>query len=309
MRSPGPSAFWSLVSAFAWCSWTLATPAAQERLEVDAVIARIAEGVAAYYQRAQRLICTERSTVIPIDSRWNLEGFGRTVESELRVETDGLDGEAVPEARVSRAVRRVNGREPREADRKGRSGCTDPAPLSPEPLAFVLPTNRDDYVFTSVRRASELDRAALVIDFASAGRRVTPELIEDAYGHDDCFDWKGALPVRGRLWVDATTYDVLRLERHLAGPTDVSIPALLQRRYGFPSWLTIDRDDVSLTYGEIKFTEPEEVLLLPVSMDAVTILRSGLQSTRRTQVFSDYRRFLTGSRIKKDRQVSPSRHE
>ena len=45
------------------------------------------------------------------------------------------------------------------------------------------------------------------------------------------------------------------------------------------------------------FTEPTEVLLLPQSIEAQTIVRTGLQSTRRTQVFSDYRRFLTGGRV------------
>ena len=41
-----------------------------------------------------------------------------------------------------RELRRVNGRAPRERDKKDRSGCTDLNPLSPEPLAFLLPARR-----------------------------------------------------------------------------------------------------------------------------------------------------------------------
>ena len=47
------------------------------------------------------------------------------------------------------------------------------------------------------------------------------------------------------------------------------------------------------------FTDPDEVILLPVSTESLTLLRGGLQSTRRTRTFSDYRRFLTTGRIVK----------
>lgn len=291
-------------SALAGTSWSLLASAPDDRPDqrpdVGALIAQVGERVAAYYQRAQRLVCLERSTVVPIDANWSTQGFARIVESELRVEIDAANGFSLPEARVSRKIRRVNGREPRDRDRTDRSGCTDPTPLSPEPLAFLLPGRRDEYRFTAVRSGRERDRAALVIDFAtsSSGHRASrPELVEDEHGHDDCFDWKGPVANTGRLWVDAETHDVLRLERHIAGPTDVRVPVPLERKYHFPSWLTIDRDDLTMRYKEVVFTDPDEVMLLPESIESVTLLRTGLQSIRRTQVFSDYRRFLTASRI------------
>ena len=267
--------------------------------EAGAIIARVGERVLAYYQRAQRLVCFERSTVLPIDSKWRALEMARTVDSELRIEFDPADGESIPEARVLRDVLRVNGREPRARDLTDRSGCTDPIPISPDWLRFLLPGDRDAYTFTKVRAGRERDRAALVIDFASVRRSGHPQLIEDELGHDDCFDWQGPVAIKGRLWVDADTYDVLKLERHIAGPTDVQVPLPLQRRYGLPAWLTIDREDVTLFYREVAFTDPDEVMLLAESIYTTTVLRTGLQSTRRTQLFSDYRRFLTGSRIKR----------
>ena len=122
-----------------------------QRTDVMPVIARVGERVLEYYQRAQRLICRERSTVLPIDARWSPQGMARPVDSELRIEFDDADGESFPEARVSRDVLSVNGRAPRERDRTDRSGCTDPNPISPEPLGFLLPGQRDAYAFTSVR--------------------------------------------------------------------------------------------------------------------------------------------------------------
>ena len=267
----------------------VATPA----LPDAALLARIGERVAAYYQRAERLICIERSSVVPIASGGIVPDFARTVESEVRIE---IDDELVP--RVTRQVQRINGREPRDRDKTHRSGCTDPTPLSPELLAFLLPHQRDNYRFTSLRDGRERDRAALVIDFASARRTSRPELIEDAYGHDDCFDWTGPIAVAGRLWVDAETHDVLRLDRRIGGPTDVRVPPRLQSKYHFPNWLTIDRDDLTLRFKPVTFSDPEETMLLPESIESLTIVRTGLQSTRRAQVFTNYRRFLTSGRIR-----------
>jgi len=297
MRSHGALRFVLVTAAMAGSVWIARASGARDRPDVDAVIAHVGDRVAAYYHRAQQLICLERSTVVPIASNWSLAGFARTVESELRVELQAADGEALPDPRVTRQIRRINGRAPRERDLKDRSGCTDPTPLSPEPLAFLLPAHREEYRFTAAHDGRERNRAALVIDFVSARRSSHPQLIEDEGGHADCFDWKGPLAIAGRLWVDAATHDVLRLDRHVVGPTDVRVPPPLQQKYHFTAWLTLERDDLTLRYTEVAFTDPDEVVLLPESIESMIVFRGGLQSIRTTQAFSDYRRFLTDSRI------------
>jgi hypothetical protein len=276
----------TLAAACLLCASTAAAP--QAGSDLSTLLGAVANRVATYYQRAQGVICTETSTVEPIDRQWSLEGFARTVESELRIEADA----------VVRTIRRVNGRMPRDSDQTSRNGCTDPPTLSPDLLAFLLPPQRDAYHFTSVRSGRERDRPALIIDFTSVDRTSRLELMEDTRGHDDCFDWKGPLAVRGRVWVDAQTYDVLRMDRGLTGPVDVRVPNLLQRRYRFDPYIVLDRDDVSMRFRTVAFSDPEEVLLLPHTIESLSILRSGLQSTRRTETFTQYRRFLTGARIK-----------
>ena len=275
-----------------------ASGAPQAEPDLAALLEAVANRVTTYYHRAQSVVCTETSTVQPIDRQWSVQGFARTVESELRLELEAGGGDALPDGRIIRDIRRVNGRLPRESDQKSRNSCTDPNSLSPEPLAFLLRPQRDAYRFTSVRSGRERHRPALIIDFTSLDRTSRPELIEDERGRDDCFDWKGPLATRGRVWVDAQTYDVLRIDRGLAGPVDVRVPSLLQRRYRFDPFVIIDRDDVSMRFKPVAFENPDEVLLLPETIESITILRSGLQSTRRTERFSGYRRFLTGARIK-----------
>ena len=74
------------------------------------------------------VICLEQSTVQPISLNWSSAGVARTVESELRVESQAADGMTLPEARVIRDVRRVNGRAPSDRDRTDRSGWAMSSP-------------------------------------------------------------------------------------------------------------------------------------------------------------------------------------
>ena len=111
-----------------------------------------------------------------VDFNNSLVGFARTVESELRIEADS--GQIPGEAAIVRKIRKVNGRVPRERDKKDRAGCTDPSPLSPEPLAFLLPARRSEYQFKTAGMTKDRNRTALMIDFASVDRRSKPELIE-----------------------------------------------------------------------------------------------------------------------------------
>jgi hypothetical protein len=290
----------AVIASVAVCAcWVSAAP--QAPTDIEALVTHVGARVADYCRRAQRVVCVERSTVQPIQRNWSPEGFARTVESELRVESEAAEGDTLPEAKVIRDILRINGREPRERDKKDRTGCTDPNPLSPEPLAFLLPGHRNEYRFTSLHDGREKDRAALIIDFVSANRTSKPELIEDERGHDDCFDWSGPVATRGRVWVDANTHEVLRVDRRIDGPIDVRVPWKLQRRYNLAAWLVIERDDLTMRYRAVAFSDPDEIILLPESIESMTVLRSGLQSVRRTETFSGYRRFLTTGRVIKDR--------
>jgi hypothetical protein len=87
------------------------------------------------------------------------------------------------------------------------------------------------------------------------------------------------------------------VERGLRGPVDVKVPALIQRRHFLGSWVVIVRDDLTIRYKTVAFSDPAEVLLLPESIDSLTVVRGGLESTRRNQTFSEYKRFVTGGRV------------
>jgi len=57
------------------------------------------------------------------------------------------------------------------------------------------------------------------------------------------------------------------------------------------------REDTTIRYRTVAFSDPDEVLLLPESIDTLSVVSGGLQSTRRTQTYADYKRFVGDSRV------------
>jgi hypothetical protein len=108
-----------------------------------------------------------------------------------------------------------------------------------------------------------------------------------------------SLPGRsvGRIWVDAVTYDVLRLDEHLVGLFDFDVPREHQRR-GAAASMVIERADSTIRYRRVDFQDPPESLMLPAEVDTTTVVRGGgIQRTRISQRFSGYRRFIGDVRV------------
>ena len=103
--------------------------------------------------------------------------------------------------------------------------------------------------------------------------------------------------VKGRLWLDPVTFDILRLEEGLKRPFEVRVPdkyGRLQAEHDF----TVDRVDASIRYRSVTFHDPDETVLLPESIESQTVIRGGGHvGNRTTQRFSDCRRFLTTGRV------------
>jgi hypothetical protein len=276
-----------------------ATLAAQAPPDIDTLLARVSEKIADYYKRAQSVVCLEKTTVQPIGSGYSPQGFARTTESELRVEPD-LEAEgdgAATNAKVVRQIVRINGKPPREKDKKDRAGCTDPNPLSTEPLAFLLPANRKGYTFTTSGLGKGKDRDAFIIEFTAPSEDREGKVVEDERGLEGCFNISVPAPMKGRIWIDSRTYQVLRLERHLAGLGEVQATFSQQRKHNLPRYMTMERYDTAIRYRPMTFTDPDESMLLPEVIETLVIWRNGMESTRRRQEYTEYRRFLTGGRI------------
>lgn len=261
--------------------------------DVAQVLARLGEFVTGYYSRAQSILCEETVRLQPLSPDLSPDtSFPRRLLYDLRVSWEAsADGDA-PDAQVMRTLITVNGRPPRKND---KDGCMDPRSLSPEPLNMFLPEHQDEYAFQAAGRGKVGGRAALIMDYASRERG--PIAAHRREGREDCFSIELPGRTRGRVWVDAETFEVLRLDEHLAGMYDVRLPP--DRKNAFtPTMLVVERLDSSIVYRRVTFTDPDETIVLPASMETVTVVRnSGSPRMRTSQTFRNYRRFMTGARI------------
>jgi len=270
---------------------------AQAPPAVDVLLERVGQRIERYYRQAQNIVFTEKTTVQPIDTSFGFAGFARTTESELRIEASA-DGDNA-EATVIRELLKVNGKPPREKDNKDPRACLDQNPISTEPLSFLLPGHRDNYSFTYAGFGKGKDANALVIDYVLRDSG-TPEILEDPHGRSECILLSISGTFKGRVLVDPVSYAVRRIEQRLAVPAALRVAFKLQRKHNLPDQVMLERYDMTIRYRVVAFKDPEEELLLPESIEILDVYRGGiLNSNRRSQVFSGYRRFLTGGRVVK----------
>jgi hypothetical protein len=218
------------------------------------------------------------------------------VESELRLSWDPEARTDTPlEATTVRQVLRVNGHPPRPND---ADNCTTPEQRSTEtqPLSMLLPDRRAEYDFSLAGSARQDGRAAIVVDYRmKAPPTVQVELVND---NERCIAFAIDGGVRGRIWLDAETYDVLRLDRGLTGQVDIRLPWRAARWAPERAVWTVERLDTSTRFRPVQFSDPDETLILPVSAMALRITRgSGTPRLRTITEYTDYRRFLTGGRV------------
>ena len=262
--------------------------------ELGITLSRASERVEAFFARAQSLVCTETVTMQPLNSALSADGLGRTVQSELRLSWDpGDDGAAATEAQTRRQVMKVNGRPPRDDDRRS---CTTPEQNDTEtqPLSMLLAQQREKFQFTAAGTGRVDGRPALMVDF----KETTPMSVEvkTVEGLDDCISYELNGAQRGRLWLDAESFDVLRLDARLSTMVELKMPQVLARRPGGSVYLTLEREDTTLRFQRMTFAQPEESLVLPVSSSTLRIVR-GASRLRTMTRYTEYRRFLTGGRV------------
>jgi hypothetical protein len=87
------------------------------------------------------------------------------------------------------------------------------------------------------------------------------------------------------------------MDQGLAGLIDIRMPKKVARRGGADAWV-MERMDSSIRFKAVAFGDPDETLILPVSVSSLRITRgSGTPRLRTTTQYSRYKRFLTGARV------------
>jgi hypothetical protein len=260
---------------------------AASRADLSSLLARMGEHIEEYFARAQSIVCTETVVIESVSPSFLSEGgHARQLVYDLRVSWDAGDGSAAPDVRLTRELVRVDGHAPRPGD---ETECTDPQSIATDPLVMLLPGRQHENAFAWHGSPA---RSEVEIDFTSLERGPA-----DVSFDGDCAHF--ALPgrSRGRLWVDARSGTVMRLDSELIGTFEFNVPAKIRRGDG-PTSMVIEKSTSSIRYEPVRFTDPDETLVLPVSSNSLQVVRNGAMPRMRiTQKFSHYRRFITDGRI------------
>lgn len=264
-------------------------------IDLEGLLEQAGARVSEYFARAQSIVCLEKVSLQKLNFGFSSDGPARFVESELRLSWEPSPEDPTPrEARTLRQVLRVNGHPPRKKD---WNNCTTPEQQDSEvqPLSILLPDSRLELSFAHGGRGVVDGRDAVIVTFREKARpKVDVSLVED---NENCisFDIDGGM--QGKIWIDAETSDVLRLDRSLTGLVDIPLPRKAQK-FGVNHIWTMERWDSSIRFKPVRFDEPDETLILPVESSTLQITRgAGTPRLRTMTKYTSYRRFMTAGRI------------
>lgn len=248
---------------------------------------RVSSRLAQYYERAERLVALEDVTVIQLGADFLSTRPADRYQFEHRIEREAAVDGAPPAIKLSRELLTINGRPPRP-NRERDCIAID----SEDPLVDLLAEHRDEFTFNFGGTGHVDGRVANIFEFRSIGKVTSTIEVED-----DCAQYDFQHGRRGRVWTDQQTDDVLRYDAGLVGKIDFRSPWNYERRGG-PLWMTLERYDETIRFKKVTFTEPDEELLLPASIETMSVFKAGSVSrTRSVQTFTKYRRFLGSSRL------------
>jgi hypothetical protein len=106
--------------------------------------------------------------------------------------------------------------------------------------------------------------------------------VSEVEGKDDCISYSVDGGVRGRIWIDPDTHEVMRLDQGLSGLVEVPMPRRVARRFNMSDSWTVERMDTSIRFKPVTFSDPDETLVLPVSSSQLRIARGAGQPRMRT---------------------------
>ena len=257
--------------------------------DLEATLVQVGAQLERRYQRSRRIVSTEMVWVRSFSRAMQSNGSPRRLEFERREEWRALEARGAPIVTVFRKLLSVNGRQPTPRD---LDACLTPRLESEDPLSALLPARQVEFEFSL--------GAPRIVD----GRRVarldyTPleEGPAEVTWDGDCVSISLRGRTSGEAWVDVESGDVVRLDERLTRRFKFREPD--DRPQARPGWIVLERDDLSIRYERVTFTDPPETLMLPSSIEHSWVLRGSGFVPRyyRHQQFSNHRRFVTDGRV------------
>jgi hypothetical protein len=161
-------------------------------------------------------------------------------------------------------------------------------------LGFLLPKHRSLFQFTFDGEVTEAGRKLYRIRMLSPGEgEPRVEWKRRVVG----FNFRVVAPLVYMIWVDTETFDVLRLESHLAAPFEFDSPRAFGP-FGHSRHFKYAVHDYFVSFRRQQFKDPEQTLLVPDSAEWVTVIEGASKPrTRATLRFNNYQRFRSDVKV------------
>lgn len=258
------------------------------------ILDRVGEGVERYQAELFRIAFTEtlrheelRKDMTPKKSKEFV--FDTIVAREA---LSGDEDDYYP--KTVRRLRTIDGKPAKSAKRREAA-----AGLGVSSLVFLLPKNRGRFQFSLEGEERFEGRAAYRLRMLRTGEG------------EPRVEWQRRLvgmsfyvfaPMVFNVWVDAETYDVLRVESHLVEPFEFESPRTFSAgplgSFGPSRRMRYTQQDYAVTFRRERFKDPEQALLVPVAAEWVYVIEGASRPrTRSTLRFSDYRRYRSDVKI------------
>jgi hypothetical protein len=203
---------------------------------------------------------------------------------------------------INRTLKSVDGKPTEQKNLPQRSKCieTNPQPAYADALTFLLPQNRNDFIFSYAGEAELEGRKTAVVLISQPPASEPVKIVQTA----DCFRLSRSLQMQGTIWIDPNTFDVIQLQWRQAETFSGKTSAGVSKFGIFPVFrpakeINYEKQETTIRFRPVTFQNPEQVLLLPSSRVSAWILKGAkIAGFRVTSDYSRYRRFLTTVEIK-----------
>lgn len=161
-------------------------------------------------------------------------------------------------------------------------------------LGFLLPKYRSRFQFTFEGEAIEAGRKLYRIRVLSPGEgEPRVEWQRRVVG----LRFRVVAPLVYTIWVDAETFDVLRLESHLVAPFEFDSPRTFGL-FGPSQHFKYAAQDYFVSFRRQQFKDPEQTLLVPDSAEWLAVIEGASKPrTRATLRLYNYQRFRSDVKI------------
>jgi hypothetical protein len=177
---------------------------------------------------------------------------------------------------------------------KGGKGREPRYGFNVQSLGFLLPKNRKLFEFTLEGEETVGGRAAYRIRVLRPGQgEPRVEWRRGLVG----MSFRAFAPMVYLVWVDAESFDVLRVESHLVAPFEFDSPRVFGA-FGPSGHLRYTNEDYAASFRRQQFKDPEQTLLVPDAAEWLTVVEgAGRPRTRAAIRFSNYQRFRSDVKV------------